>query len=103
VVARGWTNIGLVLEENSGEYALWALLRQELGREVRVEHVAVRNESRRLTGGRPFFPEAVLAETPVADPFPDKSFECLWREGPLRLFVPKEPTAKGWRQAAWKR
>jgi hypothetical protein len=60
-------DIGLYLSEDDWEYPLWILLRQKIGKEVRIEAVNVENISAHQYGEFPeFTPCAVIALNPLS-------------------------------------
>ena len=92
---RGCSAIGLVTSANGFEYPLWVLAASSTENRVRIEHVAVRNQSAVAAhrhSSPPFKPCAIIALE--AEVYPERAYNGrLYRSelvaGPVSLFVPR--------------
>lgn len=85
--------IGLYMIGNAGEYPLWKYLEESIGKEFRLRHVAVNNDSGKKSLQAPhrdFLPEVIVSLHRQEEQLEikGKRFELLWSSGPVKLLGP---------------
>lgn len=85
--------IGLYMIGNAGEYPLWKYLEENIGKDFRLRHVVVKNDSQKkslLAPHRDFLPEIIVSlyrkETELE--IKGEKFELIWSSGPIKLLGP---------------
>jgi hypothetical protein len=92
LATRGCRSPGLILGGNEWEYPLWVLLRTQPGPMPHVEHILVRNVSRRLAVDpagtpRPCALVAVAEQLGDAVSWRGASYVSRWTSGPVQVLV----------------